>query len=98
MDGGPVREIAWREVFPWLLLVRSFRVSIQVGQLLLAASGVLLTIGGWWLLANIFNGTGERPLKEWLTGPFYQSCPWRAQEGAWPWQAAGIWQTVGISP
>lgn len=88
-DGQVVREIAWREIFPWLLLVRSFRVAIQLWQLLLAASGILLTIFGWWALAVIFSGTNEQPLKEWLTGDYYQNCPWRAAAETWPWQPGG---------
>lgn len=69
-----VREIAWLDLFPWLLLVRAFRVSIRTGHLLLAASGVLLTVLGWWSLARVFGGTQEKPLVDWL--PAYQSCPW----------------------
>lgn len=86
-DAGTVREIAWREVFPWLLLVRSFRVSIQLWQLLLAACGILLTIFGWWVLAKVFSGSNEEPLKAWLTGSYYQSCPWQSASDAWPWQS-----------
>ena len=89
-DGGPLREIAWSEIFPWLLLVRAFRVSIQVWQLLLGATGVLLTILGWWALANVFGGTKEEPLKDWLAGP-YQSCPWTEPDDAWPWTSLGPW-------
>ncbi|HWB13665.1 MAG TPA: hypothetical protein VG826_30850 [Pirellulales bacterium] len=88
-NGGPLREVAWQDIFPWLLLVRTFRISIQVWQLLLGASGVFLTIVGWWLLAWVFHGTAEQPLKEWLGPSYYQSCPWKEREGAWPWQSAG---------
>jgi hypothetical protein len=92
--GGPLREVAWQEIFPWLLLVRSFRISIQVWQLLLAAAGVFLTIVGWWLLAWVFQGTGEAPLKDWLGSSYYQSCPWNERDwkerhGAWPWRSMG---------
>ncbi len=80
-----VREIAWLDVFPWLLLVRAFRISIQTGHLLLASAGVLLTVIGWWALAQVFGGTQEQPLASWL--PAYQSCPWRdpgeSAEAAW---------------
>ncbi len=73
---GSVREIAWQEVFPWLLLVRSFRVAVQVWQLMLGAVGVLATVFGWWLLALVFGGTEEAPLKNWIGS--YKSCPWSA--------------------
>jgi hypothetical protein len=90
-DGGVVREIAWREIFPWLLLFRAFRISIQLWQLLLSSAGVLLTVFGWWALAHVFGGANEEPLKVWLGGPFYQSCPWREQGDAWPWKSPGPW-------
>ncbi len=73
---GSVREIVWREVFPWLLLARSFRISVQVWQLILGSAGVLVTIFGWWLLALAFGGTAEAPLKDWLAD--YKSCPWKS--------------------
>lgn len=96
-NAGPLREIEWREIFPWLLLVRAFRVSIQVWQLLLAAAGVLLTIIGWWALTQLFGGTGEDPLKLWLGSSFYASCPWKEQ-GGWPWQVAGPSPDVAAQP
>jgi hypothetical protein len=84
-NAGPLREIAWQEVFPWLLLVRAFRVSIQVSQLLLAAAGVLLTIIGWWGLAQLFGGTGDDSLKVWLGPAYYASSPWNELDD-WPWR------------
>lgn len=86
-DVQVVREIAWRDIFPWLLLVRAFRVSIQLGQLLLATVGILATICGWWALAVVFGGSDEQPLKDWLTDDYYQSCPWHAAAETSPWQS-----------
>ena len=82
-----LREIAWLDLFPWLLLVRAFRVSIWPGHLLLAAAGVLLTVAGWWGLAQVFGGTNEQPLAAWLAG--YESCPWTepGEGGGAPWLA-----------
>ena len=88
-DRGPLREVAWQEIFPWLLLVRAFRVSVQLGQLLLGSAGVLLTIFGWWGLTQIFRGTSEEPLRSWLDGPYYQSCPWSECGEGWPWRTTG---------
>jgi len=73
-DRGSVREIAWRELFPWLLLVRAFRVSIQLSQIVLGTLGLLSTIFGWWLLASVFGGSKEEPLTDWRDS--YKSCPW----------------------
>src|SRR5487761_499827 len=86
-EQGPLREVSWLEIFPWLLLVRAFRVSIQVWQLLLGAAGALLTILGWWALAQLFSGTNEVPLNDWLGGPYYQSRPWDGPDDGWPWLA-----------
>lgn len=87
----PLREIAWREIFPWLLLVRSFRISIQVGQLLLASAGLLATIVGFWLLSQVFGGTDQEPLKGWLSEQNYADCPWYETSDAWPWRSVGPW-------
>ncbi|HEV7226690.1 MAG TPA: hypothetical protein VGN42_28540 [Pirellulales bacterium] len=85
---GSVREIVWREVFPWLLLVRSFRAATQVGQLALGSAGVLATIFGWWLLARVFSGTEEQPLADWIGA--YESCPWRDVSPAAPQQTTPL--------
>ncbi|HVC95742.1 MAG TPA: hypothetical protein VND64_18760 [Pirellulales bacterium] len=75
-DRGSVREIAWREVFPWLLLVRAFRVSIQLSQIVLGSLGLLCTIFGWLVLSNLFAGSVETPFAGWRI--FYQSNPWNS--------------------
>ena len=41
-----MREIAWREIFPWLGLVRSARVAAAPRMLLLATVGLVLTLCG----------------------------------------------------
>ena len=56
-----VRRIAWRELFPWLLILRSFRLAISPPVLLLAALGTLLTPLGWGLAAELFGGPDELP-------------------------------------
>jgi hypothetical protein len=44
-----VRQIVWRDVFPWLLLLRVFRVAIAPGPLFLATLGILLCSLSWWV-------------------------------------------------
>ena len=73
---GGVREIVWQEVFPWLLLVRTFKAARGAANLLLGASGVLATIFGWWLLAKAFGGAEDPPLALWIEQGAYESCPW----------------------
>jgi len=58
-DGTKLRSIAWREVFPWLALFRSFRIAIDARVLLPAAAGVVLTVAGWSLLGRAFFQTDQ---------------------------------------
>ena len=50
-----LREIAWRELVPWLILTRVFRVAVRPGALLLALAATLLMPLGWQLLAFLFT-------------------------------------------
>lgn len=67
--------ISWRHFVRWFVLGRVFRLAIQARTLFLASSGVLLTIFGWWLLAQVFAGTDDVELKDYLLKS-YESCPW----------------------
>jgi hypothetical protein len=44
---GVLREVAWREVFPWLLIFRCFRLAIHPAILTIALAAALLTPLGW---------------------------------------------------
>lgn len=44
---GVLREVAWREVFPWLLIFRCFRLAIHPAIIGIALVGALLTPLGW---------------------------------------------------
>jgi hypothetical protein len=44
---GVLREIAWREVFPWLILFRTFRLSLQPVVLGIALLAAVVTPLGW---------------------------------------------------
>ncbi|HVU86812.1 MAG TPA: hypothetical protein VHD36_05795 [Pirellulales bacterium] len=64
-DRGTLRQVAWTELFPWLDLLRIFRLAIQARILLLSAAAVLLTFAGWWVAGKVFNGgdsEAPRPL------------------------------------
>ncbi|WP_425617187.1 hypothetical protein NA78x_000858 [Anatilimnocola sp. NA78] len=47
-DTTIVRHIAWKEVFPWLILLRVFRVAIAPGPLMLATGALAISSLGWW--------------------------------------------------
>jgi hypothetical protein len=73
-DSNILRAVAWSEIFPWLSLVRVFRLAISVRALLLGAVGILITSLGWNIVGNIFGTDSEataflQPAK---------SCPWQA--------------------
>ena len=59
--GGVLREIAWLEICPWLILVRVFRLAIQLRMLLLSSAAVLVTFifrsGG----SSAISFSGRRP-------------------------------------
>lgn len=64
----------WRERWPWLILLRTFRLAIDVRKLLMAALALALTAAGWWSFAQIFAGAGD---------PVLQATAGVAQ--VWPW-------------
>src|SRR3954467_12420419 len=60
-----VREVAWTELFPWLLLLRSVRISLMARVLVLGAAGLLATVLGWWLLAEVFSHSSDPVVPQW---------------------------------
>lgn len=70
-DNGAVRRVLWGELFPWLLLVRCFRIALQVRWIAAGAAGVLLTYAGWALISWLFWTAGE------MGDAFLAArCPW----------------------
>lgn len=43
-----VRQIIWRDIFPWLILVRVFRLALAPGPLMLSTVAVAICSLGWW--------------------------------------------------
>jgi len=73
-DRGTVRAVAWSELFPWLKLLRAFRLAIGFRVLLLSAVAVLLTMSGWWVLARAFSRDVFPELHD-------VACPWTELTG-----------------
>jgi hypothetical protein len=69
-EQGMVRQIAWKEIFPWGILVRCFRLAISAQVLILMAVGLTLTTLGWGLLNLVLS-----PSPDWCVIPKTQ-CPW----------------------
>ncbi|MBC8353951.1 MAG: hypothetical protein H8E66_18295 [Planctomycetes bacterium] len=62
---GVVRRIVWREVLPWLIIFRAFRISISLPVLTLATVGWLLTPLGAQIASSLFLGNEELSTTEW---------------------------------
>ncbi|MBU4273127.1 MAG: hypothetical protein KKE86_02110 [Planctomycetes bacterium] len=71
-DGDTIRAVAWSEVFPWLRIIRAFRLALALRALVFGAVGILLTAFGWALIGTFFN-TDSHATK-WLEE--YVVCPW----------------------
>ena len=84
-DRGVLREIAWKEIFPWLSLARALRLAIQVRLMLLASAAMLATIVGWSLLGLTFSGPADAPQKSWIEP--YRITPWSTPETRRPAQS-----------
>jgi hypothetical protein len=60
-DKGTIRAVAWSELFPWLIIARSFRLAISLRSLALGALGILLMLSGWALIGVSITSVGESP-------------------------------------
>ena len=59
-DGrGTIREIAWQDLCPWLIILRTFRLAISFRVLVLSAAALVAVSAGWKLVDNVFYGTVE---------------------------------------
>ena len=52
-----IREMSWREIFPWLILVRAFRLAIRPSVLLIALVPIILMPCGSWCAERLFEYT-----------------------------------------
>ncbi len=101
-DQGTLRQVAWNEIFPWLMIVRCFRLAIGLRVLVLAAVAVTLVVTGWGIIGTMFpaDETFSRLV------PAGEYCPWIVATGAVPQspdlptlrvaagQAASAWATL----
>src|SRR6266480_2961664 len=60
-----VRDVAWSELFPWLMLLKSVRIALMARVLLLGAAGIIATTVGWWLLAEVFSRSTDPVVGGW---------------------------------
>lgn len=69
-----LREVAWNELFRWLVLLRAVRIALMARVLVLGALGLIVTTLGWWAIGGIFSTSEDPVLTE-----------WRESVGDWLW-------------
>ena len=51
-----LRNVEFREIFPWLHLFRGFGIAGNAHSIVLGAAGALLTAVGWWAITSLVQG------------------------------------------
>jgi hypothetical protein len=62
---GVVRRVVWREMLPWLIIFRAFRISVSLPVLVLATVGLLLSPVGTHVASSLFIGNEDIATVEW---------------------------------
>ena len=65
-DRSMVRYVSWRDLFPWLILLRTFRIAITPQLLAVATAATLLTSLGWWIGGWIFLHHWDEAGQRWV--------------------------------
>src|SRR5262245_48596524 len=73
-ERGILREIAWREVFPWVSIVRCARLALSPRLVALAALGLFATAIGWRSIGELYPDS-------------VIEIGWIQQDRAWPWES-----------
>ncbi len=78
-ERGVLREIAWRDVFPWISIVRCARLAFSPRLVVLAALGLFVTGLGWRWIGDLYP---DSTTTQW--GKFEQPWPWESPQGSLP--------------
>jgi len=81
-EGVALRAIRWSEIFPWLSIARCFRLAGTLRLMVFGAVAVLLTLLGWWVIAEVFSHREE--LNRSWTGSFGNQSVWQVIDGTVP--------------
>jgi hypothetical protein len=79
-----VREVAWSELFPWLMLLRSVRIALMARVLVLGAAGLIVTWIGWSLLGELFSRSTDPIISAWHQNTNLRICADAMQAHAQP--------------
>jgi hypothetical protein len=98
-----VREIAWRDVFPWLIILRTFALAKSMPVLFLATLGVLAMPLGWRAAEGLFLDQQAVASDPDLSHIVYQNRSWPGQPGNLPVPNDGrfpssLWEVLGTGP
>jgi hypothetical protein len=69
-----LREVAWSELFRWLLLLRSIRIALMARVMILGAVGLICTTLGWRAIGWVFSASTDPVIVQ-----------WRSDIGDWLW-------------
>ncbi len=62
---GKIREIAWGELFPWLILARCVRIALMARVLALSTVGLIAMTLGWQLIGWVFSASEDPVVANW---------------------------------
>jgi hypothetical protein len=60
-----LRDVAWSELFRWLLLLRSVRIALMARVMVLGAVGLIATTLGWRAIGWVFSASSDPVLAQW---------------------------------
>ena len=60
-----LRDVAWSELFRWLLLLRSVRIALMARVMILGAIGLICTTLGWRAIGWVFSASTDPVLAQW---------------------------------
>jgi len=77
---GAIRTIAWRELFPWLILFRTFRIAIAPTVLAVATAAMLIAPLGWWIGERLFLTAEQRQVMRLASYAMARGESWQLSE------------------
>jgi hypothetical protein len=86
-----VRDVAWSELFSWLMLARSVRIALLARVLILGTLGLIATTLGWRAIGLLFPDSAFTAAEPAVNGPTAAATrdesqiDWRAELNHWAW-------------
>jgi len=77
-ERGTLRRIDWRELCPWLIILKTFRLAVGVRVLTLMFVALFVSAAGWNILGMAFSVSEDPILQKWVK-----------DDSAWPLSSLG---------